>query len=130
MIFTNQIDESYCKIYPTAEDLAEFSAVTLTKNGVKLCAADEIPFGIVLNDALAGDEVTVQIRGAGYWLAGAALNAGDFLTSDASGQAIKAAKDKFIFAQALKNAAAGEACEVLIIRCGYATGEETADDDI
>lgn len=123
MIFTNQIDESYSKIYPTAEDLAEFSAVTLTADGVKLCAADEIPFGIVLNDALAGDEVTVQIRGAGYWLAGADLNAGDFLTSDANGQAIQAEEGKFIFAQCLKTAAVGEAAEILIVRAGFlATG--------
>ena len=68
----------------------------------------------------SGDDVTVQVKDIGLWIAGAAVNAGAMLMSDANGKAVTATAGKFILAQALEAAtAAGQAIHVQIIKAGY-----------
>lgn len=101
-----------------------FTAVTLGENGVKTCAAGEVPIGILTAETelpqAVGEDVNVQILGGAKWIAGVALKAGDLLAAGADGKAIKATSGAFVFAQALSAAAVGEAAEVLIIRGGNA----------
>lgn len=108
----------------TALTGGSFTAVTLTENGVKTCAAGEVPIGILTAETelpqAVGEDVNVQILGGAKWIAGAALKAGDLLAAGADGKAIKATSGAFVFAQALSAAAVGEAAEVLIIRGGNA----------
>lgn len=68
----------------------------------------------------AGDDVTVQVKDIGLWIAGAAVNAGAMLMSDANGKAVTATAGKFILAQALEAAtAADQVIHVQIIKAGY-----------
>lgn len=118
------INQSPTAEFVTAAGLsgAAFTAVTLTENGVKTSAADEMPIGILTAEnelpIEAGENVTVQTTGGSLWTAGEAIKAGDFLAAGASGVAVKAAAGKFIFAQALNNAAQGATAHVQIIRAG------------
>ena len=118
------INQSPTSEFVTAAGLsgAAFTAVTLTENGVKTSAADEMPIGILTAEnelpIEAGEHVTVQTTGGSLWTAGEALKAGDFLAAGASGVAVKAAAGNFIFAQALDNAAQGATAHVQIIRAG------------
>ncbi len=112
------INQSPTSEFVTAAELssAAFTAVTLTENGVKTSAADEMPIGILTAEnelpIAAGEHVTAQITGGSLW------TAGDFLASGANGFAVKAETGKFIFAQALENAAQGATARVQIIRAG------------
>ena len=68
----------------------------------------------------SGDDVTIQVKDIGLWIAGAAVNAGAMLMSDANGKATTATAGKFILAQALEAAsAAGQVIRVQIIKAGY-----------
>ena len=100
-----------------------FTAVMLGENGVKTCAAGEVPIGILTAETelpqAVGEDVNVQILGGAKWIAGAALKAGDLLAAGANGVAVKATSGQYIFARALENAAAGEAVQVQIINAGY-----------
>ena len=120
MIFTSTVDTSYTKIFNAIASVKALTAIALSSGGVKTCAEDEIPFALALNDAEAGEDVSVQIRGGGLWKAGDAFNAGDFLSVGADGTAIAAEAGKFIFAQAMTSGTADGAAEVLILRAGYA----------
>lgn len=65
----------------------------------------------------AGDDVTIQVKDIGLWIAGAAVNAGALLMSDANGKAVAATAGNFYLAQALEAAtAAGQAIHVQIIK--------------
>ena len=68
----------------------------------------------------AGEDVTVQIKECGLWKTGEAVKAGDELTTDANGKAIKATTGNFITAIALEAAnAADEVIKVQIVKAGY-----------
>lgn len=94
----------------------------MNENGAVACNASLTPIGILAAETEApiasGDDVNVVISGGAKWLTGEAVKAGDELASDADGKAVKATSGKVIFAQALGNAAAGEAVDVLITRGG------------
>lgn len=67
-----------------------------------------------------GSDVTVQVKDIGAWAAGEKIVAGDELTSDANGFAVKAAAGNFITAVALTAAAeAGTIIRVQLIKAGY-----------
>lgn len=67
-----------------------------------------------------GDDVTVQIKDMGRWIAGAEITAGDELTTDAAGRAVPAQAGNFITAVALSSAdQAGTIVKVQIIKAGY-----------
>ncbi len=72
----------------------------------------------------AGDDVTIQVKDIGLWVAGAAVDAGALLMSDANGKAVTATAGKYVLAQALEPAAAaGQVIHVQIIKAGYVPGE-------
>lgn len=74
-------------------------------------------------DIKAGNTVTVQVKDMGLWKAGAAVAAGDELTTDENGKAVKAKSGDFITAIALEAANAdGDVIKVQIVKAGYATG--------
>ena len=83
-----------------------------------------IPFGITIaetNDTVAkGEDVTVQVKDISKWKAGGDFAAGDFLTSDANGAAVKATAGKFILAVALESGVAGQIVDVQIVKAGFA----------
>ena len=98
-----------------------FLAVTA---GGAVCGAGALALGIVTPDCdsavASGDDLTVQIKDIGTWIAGAAVSAGAELASDANGKAVTATSGDFILAIALKAAtAAGQRIPVQICKAGY-----------
>ena len=84
--------------------------------------ANVIGIALFTNDETvnAGDEVTVQIKDIGKWIAGGAIAVGDELTTNADGKAIKATAGNFITGIALTKAtAAGSVVQVQIVKAGY-----------
>lgn len=104
---------------------AEFLAVKFDANGgiVKASTAGEAVLGLLpaeQGNVAAGDDVTVQIKECGLWKAGAAVDAGAILTTDADGKCKTAAAGNFILAVALEKAsAAGDIIKVQICKAGY-----------
>ncbi|MCD8308899.1 MAG: DUF2190 family protein [Clostridia bacterium] len=104
---------------------AEFLAVKFDSDGgiVKADTAGENVLGLLpaeQGDIEAGNTVTVQIKECGLWKAGAAVAAGDELTTDANGKCTTAASGNFILAIALEAAtAADEVIKVQIVKAGY-----------
>ena len=102
-----------------------FLAAKFDSNG-KIAVADtkgENAVGLFLaaeEGIKAGEDVTVQIKECGLWKAGEAVKAGDELTTDANGKAIKATAGNFITAIALEAAnAADDVIKVQIVKAGY-----------
>lgn len=95
-----------------------YTAVELTAGGLSIAGASSVPIGLLIEDVV-NDTASVQIEGGGYWLTGESIQAGDLLSSDANGKAVKSTSGKFIFAQAIGNAAASSAVEVQIVRAGF-----------
>lgn len=102
----------------------EFTAVAFNED--KLIAnvtagANVIGILIAEDDCIdKGNTVTVQIKDIGMWKVGEAVEAGDELTSNDKGLAVKATDGSFITAIALEGA--GEANAVIrvqIIKAGY-----------
>ena len=90
--------------------------------------AGAVPVGLLIPDTeaavAAGDDVTIQVKNIGLWTAGAAVDAGALLMSDANGKAVTATAGKFVLAQALEAAsAAGQIIHVQIIKAGYVPAE-------
>ena len=68
-------------------------------------AASQIEFDFLrelVDKKLIPEDVTVQVKDISKWKAGGDFAAGDFLTSDANGAAVKATTGKFILAVALE----------------------------
>ena len=102
--------------------LAAAMGSTGTVSVVGTAGAEAVGLIIPETDATiaSGDDVTVQVKDIGLWIAGAAVNAGAMLMSDANGKAVTATAGKFILAQALEAAtAAGQVIHVQIIKAGY-----------
>lgn len=90
----------------------EFTAVELTSGGIKPAGETSAPVGI-------WNGSDVNICGGTFWkVGGQSIVAGDLLSSDANGCAVKATSGNFVFAQAFENAAASSVAEVQIIRAG------------
>ena len=90
--------------------------------------AGAVPVGLLIPETeaavAAGDDVTVQVKNIGLWTAGAAVDAGALLMSDANGKAVTATAGKFVLAQALEAASAdGQIIHVQIIKAGYVPAE-------
>lgn len=82
-----------------------------------LPAAGDPIIGIVLadEDAVAvGGPLHIQIKDITYWLAGAAIKAGNMLKPDATGKAVVAAVGDAVSAIALEAATSGAPCKVMI----------------
>ena len=68
----------------------------------------------------SGDDLTIQIKDIGTWIAGGAVAKGAELASDADGKAVTATSSDFIIGVALAAAtAAGQRIPVQICKCGY-----------
>lgn len=115
-------DMSPYKVFTAAETLGgAFTAVGLNSIGAVTAGESIAPVGILAAETFtlveAGEDVNVQIYGGTQWLTGASVTAGDFLTAS-EGKAIPATSGKYIFAQALENAAEGDAVHAQIIHGG------------
>ncbi len=101
-----------------------FTAAKFSDTGVVTATAGDVPIGILTAEnelpIVAGDEVTVQVKGITLWIVGENVSAGDLLAAGADGVAMKATAGKFILAQALTDGKTGEAVQVQIIKAGYA----------
>ena len=125
--FGTSINESPTVVYPAGEALndARGIAVALQSNGtVKKAGAGANVLGIAIietDDSVAiGDDVDVQIKDIGKWVAGAAITPGAELASDANGKAIPASSGDFIVGVALSGATkAGTWVKVQINKSGY-----------
>lgn len=108
---------------------AAMLAVKLDADGaLVLAGAGEPALGVLLPDteeqAAKGDQVTVQVKDIGLWMAGAAVKAGELLASDAAGKAVPATAGAFILAQALETADAdGRPIRVQLIKAGFAPAD-------
>lgn len=92
--------------------IGEYRFVTATGAAAGAGAA---AIGVSLNAAAAaGDSVTVVTSGTAPVVAGAAINAGDPVTSDAQGRAVPAIAGNVINGVALEAAALDQPVEVLI----------------
>lgn len=85
--------------------------VDVTTGQVQLpAAAGNAVIGVIPlseNESIAaGEEVTIQIKDIGQWVAGAAVKVGQPLMADAAGKAVPATAGKFIVGYALSAAAA------------------------
>lgn len=120
------INDSATIVAKAAADIqgGAFLAAMLTKDGVAVAKAGEAAIGIMIPETdspKAGEDVNIQVKDIGLAMAGAAVEAGDLLTSDANGKLVKAASGNFILATALgAAAAAGQVISVQIIKAGYA----------
>lgn len=120
------INDSATIVAKAAADIqgGAFLAAMLTKNGVAVAKAGEAAVGIMIPETdspKAGEDVNIQVKDIGLAMAGAAVEPGDLLASDASGKLVKAASGNFILATALAAAtAAGQVISVQIIKAGYA----------
>ena len=90
----------------------------------KLAEAGKNAIGIITADAedvvSIGDDLTVQIKDVGLWIAGEALKKGTELAVGAGGMAVKAAAGNFITAVALSEATnSGQRISVQICKAGY-----------
>ena len=100
-----------------------FLAAKLTAGGAAVCGAGEAAVGLFIPETenpKAGEDVTMQVKDIGLAKVGAAVNAGDLLSSDADGKLIQAASGNYILAQALETAAAADQIiPVQICKAGY-----------
>ena len=77
-----------------------------------------------------GEDVAIQVKDIGAWVAGEAIAIGDELTSNATGQAVKATDGSFITAVALTAAAkAGSIIRAQIIKAGYKPAASDSDSE-
>lgn len=118
MKFGMTANPSPYRVFPAAETLEAFKAVTLGEGGLSLGGN---PIGITTaetDSVKAGEDVTIQIFGGGLWQAGDSISAGAALASDSLGCAIPASAGDFIFARSFEDALAGDVAQVLITHEG------------
>ena len=117
------INESPVIVVKAGEAIEAPAFLAVTADG-KVATAGANAIGIVTpssDDAVAeGDDLNVQVKDIGTWIAGGAVELGAELTSDATGKAVTASGGDFITAIALEAAtAAGQRIPVQICKCGY-----------
>lgn len=97
-------------------------AITDGKAALPAAGANVIGLSLFTNDETiaAGDDVDIQVKDIGKWIAGEAIAVGDELATDAAGKAVKATSGAFIVAVALSAAdEAGTVVQVQLIKAGY-----------
>lgn len=105
-------------------DGAQGIALALSKDGVAVPAkgANVIGLSLFTNDDVikAGEDVDIQVKDIGKWIAAAAIAEGAELATDATGKAVVASAGDFIVAIALSEAtAAGDVIDVQLVKAGY-----------
>lgn len=121
--FGTSINESPVIALKAGEAMTEPQFLAVAADGT-LAAAGENALGIITPDCedsiAAGDDLTVQIKDIGLWLAGGAVAVGDELAVGEGGKAVKAVSGDFITAVALTEATkAGQRISVQIVKAGY-----------
>jgi hypothetical protein len=124
LVVSNIAEGTHAGLVTRRADSALSQAFTLVQTGsdeahVAACDASAIPLGVIEDEAPAAeDPLTVALLGSAASTlvvrAGASITAGDFLVSDASGEARTlpaTAGTYYIFGRAIRNAASGELCE-------------------
>ena len=99
-------------------------ALGLSNGKAVLPAAGAMALGISIGETdetvAAGEDIDIQIKDIGKWMAGEAIDAGDALATDAAGKAVKATSGKFIMGVALTSAAAADTLvQVQLAKMGY-----------
>lgn len=124
--FGTSINDSPTIVLPAKEKIENAQGIALVIDGKQLtkptAGANVIGLSLFTNDETvqANDDITVQVKDIGKWIAGEAVAVGDELTTNAEGKAVKAAEGNFITAVALSKAtAAGDVIKVQIIKAGY-----------
>lgn len=124
--FGTSINDSPTIVLPAKEEIKGVQGIALAVSDGQLtkptAGANVIGIALFTNDetVAAGDDVSVQVKDIGKWVAGEAVAVGDELTTDANGNAVKATEGKFITAIALSKAtAAGDVISVQIVKAGY-----------
>ena len=120
------ISDSATIVVPVKTEIktGPFTAVALGSGGAFPCSDTLVPVGLTIAETSAalavGADVNVQVKDIGVWKGGAAFAAGDPLTSDAEGLAIKAAAGKFILGFALEDCSTkGQTVKVQITKSGF-----------
>jgi hypothetical protein len=124
--FGTSINDSATIVLPAKDKIENAQGIALAIDDGQLvkptAGANVIGLSLFTNDdeIAAGDDVTVQIKDIGKWIAGGEIAIGDELTTDADSKAVKATAGNFITAVALTKAtAAGDVVQVQIIKAGY-----------
>lgn len=124
--FGTSINDSPTIVLSAKEKIEGVQGIALAISDGQLtkptAGANVIGLALFTNDetVAAGDDITVQVKDIGKWIAGEAVVVGDELTTDANGKAVKATDDNFVTAIALSKAtAAGDVISVQIVKAGY-----------
>lgn len=124
--FGTSINESPTIVLPAGNELTDARGIALAiENGsvVKPTAgANVIGLSIIETDETVkkGDDVDIQIKDIGKWVAGEEITVGTELATDKDGKAVEAKDGDFIVAVALSSASkAGTWIKVQIIKAGY-----------
>lgn len=124
--FGASINDSPTIVIPAKEKIENVQGIALAISDGQLtkptAGANVIGLSLFTNDETveAGDDITVQVKDIGKWVAGGAIAVGDELTTDANGKAVKATDGNFITAVALSKASAdGDVIKVQIVKAGY-----------
>ena len=121
--FGTSINESPTIVLEAGKDIEGAQGIALAiKNGKaeKPTAGANVIGLSLFTKVKAGDDVDIQVKDIGKWIAGEAVAVGDELTTNAEGKAVKAAAGNFITAVALSAATeAGSVVKVQLIKAGY-----------
>lgn len=124
--FGTSINESPTIVMEAGAEIENAQGIALAisngKVGLPAAGTNVIGLSLFTNDEVikAGDDVNIQVKDIGKWIAGEEIAAGDELTTDANGKAVKAAEGDFITAIALSSAEnAGTVVKVQIVKAGY-----------
>ena len=95
---------------------SQHKAVKLDASGNVILAGAGEGLGLLMNDPVSGDFAEVAVLGGGaLGTAAAALNEGDELASDASGDLVAAVSTDVVVGLAMEAAAIGDKFEVLVV---------------
>ena len=95
--FGTSINESPTIVLPAKEKIEGAQGIALAISDGQLtkptAGANVIGLSLFTNDETveAGDDITVQVKDIGKWVAGEEIAVGDELTANADGKAVKAA---------------------------------------
>lgn len=124
--FGTSINDSPTIVFPAKDKIENAQGIALMISDGQLvkptAGANIIGLSLFTNDetVAAGDDVTVQVKDIGKWIAGGEVSVGDELTANTDGKAVKAETGNFITAVALSKATAeNDVIVVQIIKAGY-----------
>ncbi len=129
--FGTSINESPTIVLPAGEEIQDARGIALViKEGAVVkpeAGANVIGISVIETEDMVvqGEDITVQIKDIGKWVAGEEIVIGTELATDAEGKAVAASDGDFIVAVALSNATeAGSWVKVQIIKGGYKTAAQ------